>query len=372
MTKKNIKVLVWLSGWVDSAVAAYLLKKEGYDVTAGFMVNYRDPENPNCQTRIDKAEAKKVAEFLDIPFRVFDFVDVYEEKVLNYMYEWYKKWITPNPDIMCNSEVKFKVFLQEALKLGFDKIATGHYARISPPLTPPFEGGENEWFKLLKWIDNNKDQSYFLAWLSQEQLSKALFPIWELKKPQVREIARKIWLPNAERKDSQWICFVGKVKMSDFLEKKIKPKKGLVKDTSWKILWEHKWVYYYTIWQRKGLNIWGQKEPIFVVKKDIEKNEIIVWTSKDLQLYDDKLIIKNINILNNSNTSPLAPLLRVEGELEAKCKIRYRQEDQKCFVKKIANDEYEVKFEEKQRAIARWQICAIYLWDELVMSGVIQ
>jgi tRNA-specific 2-thiouridylase len=148
--------------------------------------------------------------------------------------------------------------------------------------------------------------------------------------------------------------------MSDFLEKKIKPKKWLVKDTSWKILWEHKWVFYYTIWQRKGLDIWWQKEAIFVVKKDLEKNEIIVWTSSDLELYSDKLIIKNINMLSGW------------WWWKAKCKIRYRQADQDCEVKKIWENEYEVKFKEKQRAIASWQICAIYIWDELVMSGVIQ
>ena len=160
------KVLVWLSGWVDSAVSAYLLKKQGYDVIAGFMINYRDPENPNCPTKIDKIEAKKVADFLDIPFVVLDFVDIYEKKVLNYMYEWYQKWITPNPDIMCNKEVKFKVFLQEAEKKWFDYIAMGHYVKTK------------DW-RLFKWIDNNKDQSYFLAWLSNKQLEKALFPIWD-------------------------------------------------------------------------------------------------------------------------------------------------------------------------------------------------
>jgi len=341
-----LRILVWLSGWVDSAVTAYLLKKQGHDVTAGFMINYLDEQNPNCPTREDIKIAKEVAEYLEIPFFTFDYRDEYEEKVLNYMYEWYQKWITPNPDIMCNSEVKFKAFLDEAMQLWFDKIATGHYARIK------------DW-KLLKWIDNNKDQSYFLAWLSTEQLNKALFPIGELEKPEVRKIAREAGLPNAERKDSQWICFVGKVNMSEFLEKKIKPKKGIVKDTSWKILWEHKWVFYYTIGQRKWLDIWWQNEPIFVVKKDLQKNEITVWTSKDLELYSDNLIIKNINNLSSWQW------------WKAKCKIRYRQADQDCTVLKISEDEYEVKFEEKQRAIAQWQICAIYIKDELVMSGII-
>jgi len=341
-----LRILVWLSGWVDSAVTAYLLKKQGHDVTAGFMINYLDEQNPNCPTREDIKIAKEVAEYLEIPFFTFDYRDEYEEKVLNYMYEWYQKWITPNPDIMCNSEVKFKAFLDEAMQLWFDKIATGHYARIK------------DW-KLLKWIDNNKDQSYFLAWLSTEQLNKALFPIGELEKSEVRKIAREAGLPNAERKDSQWICFVGKVNMAEFLEKKIKPKKGIVKNTSWKILWEHKWVFYYTIGQRKWLDIWWQNEPIFVIKKDLQKNEIIVWTSKDLELYSDYLIIKNINNLSSWQW------------WKAKCKIRYRQADQDCTVLKISEDEYEVKFEEKQRAIAQWQICAIYIKDELVMSGII-
>lgn len=343
------KVLVWLSWWVDSAVSAYLLQKAGYDVTAWFMINYLDEDNPNCPTKIDLHVAKEVAAYLKIPFFTFDYRKDYEEKVLNYMYEWYKKWITPNPDVMCNKEIKFKMFLDEAMELWFDYIATGHYARIE------------EWH-LLKWTDPTKDQSYFLAFLNQYQLSKSLFPIWNLEKKEVREIAKKIWLPNADRKDSQWICFVGKVDFKEFLEKRIEHKEGDIVDTSWMILWKHKWVFYYTIGQRKGIEIWGLKEPIFVIKKDIEKNKLIVWTENDLELYGDKLIIKHINFLVWDDFS---------FPIKAKAKIRYRQIDQDCEVVKLDENTFEIIFLENQRAISSGQICAVYLWEELIMSWVI-
>ncbi|MBF0913891.1 tRNA 2-thiouridine(34) synthase MnmA [Candidatus Gracilibacteria bacterium] len=347
------RVLVGLSGGVDSAVSAYLLKEQGYDVTAGFMINYLAPEGEYCPTKEDLEEAKKVASFLEIPFFTFDYRKDYEKKVLDYMYEGYRKGITPNPDIMCNSEVKFKVFLDEALELGFDYIAMGHYAQIVE---------KDGIFYLKKGVDENKDQSYFLAGLNQKQLSKAIFPIGHLKKTEVREIALKIKLPNAKRKDSQGICFVGKVDLTKFLEKKINPKPGVVKDTSGKILGEHKGVFYYTIGQRKGLDIGGQKEPIFVVKKDLEKNEIIVGTSADLELYDDYLELKNLQFLSKEISLPAF----------GKAKIRYRQKDQNCILNKNSDGKYFVKFSEKQRAITSGQIFAFYDENDfLLASGVI-
>lgn len=349
--QKSKKILVWLSGWVDSAVSAYLLKQQWYDITAGFMINYMAPEWEICPTKEDIKVAKQVAEYLDIPFFTFDYRDEYEEKVLEYMYEGYKKGITPNPDIMCNSEIKFKVFLDEALEAWFDGVATGHYARIL----------EQDWaFKLLKWIDSNKDQSYFLAWLSQDQLSKAIFPIGDIEKWEVREIARKAGLPNAQRKESQGICFVWKVDIKEFLQKKIPNSIWQVYDTAWKLLGTHKWVFYYTIGQRKWLDIWGMPEPIFVVNKDIKNNRLIVGYWADDELFSDTLHCDEIHFLWKEKVFPH----------NCKAKIRYRQADQECKIQQ-KDWKYKIIFENKQRAIASGQIVAFYDDDELWGSGVI-
>jgi tRNA-uridine 2-sulfurtransferase len=346
------RVLVWLSWWVDSAVSAHLLIKEGYEVVAGFMKNYVSEEE-NCPTREDRDEAIKVAQHLWIKeFIIFDFREEYNEKVVEYIYEWYKKWITPNPDILCNSEIKFKLFMEKAMKLWFDYIATGHYAQIKK--------GQDDMYHLLKWIDNNKDQTYFLAWLNQYQLSKALFPIWNLEKPEVRRIAEEIWLPNAKRKDSQWICFVWKVDMHKFLEKKIPTKVWNIKDTTWEILWEHNWAWFYTIWQRKWIKL-GWWPALFVIKKDVERNEVMVWTENDLNLYSDRL---NTSLLHWVGKSYKLPL-------KCKAKVRYRQPDQDVEIIPLPWDRFEAIFTEKQRAIASGQTIALYDWDELIWSWII-
>ncbi|MCT4616959.1 MAG: tRNA 2-thiouridine(34) synthase MnmA [Candidatus Gracilibacteria bacterium] len=351
MSKK--KVLVGISGGVDSAVSAYLLQQEGYEVYGGFMVNYLAPQGEYCPTKEDLAEARKVSDFLGLKdFFIFNYVDEYEDKVLNYMYEGYKKGITPNPDIMCNSEIKFRVFLDEAMAAGFDYIATGHYANITCD--------DKGIYHLKKGVDNNKDQSYFLAGLGQDQLSKAIFPIGNLEKSEVRKIAEKIGLPNAKRKDSQGICFVGKVDMSKFLEKKIPNLEGNIVDTSGNILGKHKGIFYYTIGQRKGLGI-GGGPAIYVVGKDIEKNEIIVGGEKDLALFSQKLTANNVHYLAE----------KIEMPFKAKAKTRYRQADQDCEVFDLGGGRIKVEFKEPQRAITSGQVVAIYKEDELIVSAFI-
>lgn len=384
-----MKILVWLSGWVDSAVSAYLLKQAWHDVSAGFMINYISDDEASCTTKKDLEVAKEVAEYLKIPFFTFDYVKEYDEKILNYLYEGYKKWITPNPDVWCNSEVKFKLFLEEWLEAGFDAIATGHYARNIL--------SEDGIYHLFKGVDAGKDQSYFLSTLNQFQLSKALFPIGHLQKSEVREIALKAGLPNAERKDSQWLCFVGKVDFEEFLKRKIPVNVGNIVDTTGKILGTHDGVYFYTIGQRKWLDIGGLKEPVFVIKKDIAKNELIVGTEHELALYSHELTTSGIHFIGGS----------LEIPYHGKAKIRYRQADQDVIVSKkdsfyypenpppsappLSKEDKDLslplfqrglgwfwesngfiwQFSEAQRAISSGQIVALYDGDELVASGVI-
>ncbi|HNV97378.1 MAG TPA: tRNA 2-thiouridine(34) synthase MnmA [bacterium] len=353
MRNRKIKVALGLSGGVDSSVAAFLLKEQGYDVIGYYMKNWsQDIGKFKCPWKEDHEYALRTADHLKIPIYTLNFEKEYKEKVVDYLFDGYKKGITPNPDIMCNKEIKFKLFLEKALKIGADFIATGHYARI--------EKDKNNIYHLLKGKDLNKDQSYFLYTLNQKQLSKSLFPVGEYDKPEIRRIAKKAKLPTAEKADSQGICFIGEVNISEFLKTQIKPKKGDIITTDGKKIGEHEGVYYYTIGQRKGIGI-GGGVPYFVISKNIEKNQLIVargsWSE---ELFYESCEVVNILWTNNEPKFPL------------KCavKTRYRQLDQECEIYKEKN-KIKVIFKNKQRAITSGQSAVFYKKDECLGGGII-
>ena len=321
-----MKVVVGLSGGVDSSVTAYLLQQQGHEVIGLFMRNWNDASvtlEDECPWIEDSNDALLVAQKLGIPFQVIDMSELYKERIVDYMFAEYEKGRTPNPDVLCNREVKFDVFLKTALSLGADKVATGHYARLSSFTD---ENG-NEVYQLMAGKDNNKDQSYFLCQLSQEQLSKAIFPIGELTKPEVREIAREIGLATAEKKDSQGLCFIGKVSLPTFLQQQLTSKEGDIveifkdfhkyhedspkfenkleelkylsdkityKKEDGKVIGKHQGAQFYTIGQSKGLGIGGHKESCFLISRDVEQNLVFVGEGKDFPgLYRKALRINN-------------------------------------------------------------------------------
>lgn len=349
------KVIIGLSGGVDSAVSAYLLQQAGYQVSAVFMKNFSDRSGKllDCPWKEDRHSAYEVAAFLNLPIKTWDLEKDYRAKVLNYLYSEYRLGRTPNPDIYCNNEIKFKIFLDLALKQGADMIATGHYAQIKKDLSGIFH--------LLKGQDANKDQSYFLAGLNQKQLSKSIFPIGHLTKPRVRALAKKIKLPNYDRPDSQGICFVGEVKLTDFLKDKIKPKPGNIVDEQGEVLGRHQGVYYYTIGQRKGLDLGGGPAR-YVIRKDVKNNLLVVGEENAKGLFQKELIAQHWHWLGTASKLPL----------KARAKIRYRQDDQTCLVSKINSTTMKVTFSKPQRAIASGQTIAIYQKTELVASGLIK
>ncbi|MDR1169448.1 MAG: tRNA 2-thiouridine(34) synthase MnmA [Prevotellaceae bacterium] len=389
-----MKIAVGLSGGVDSAVAAYLLKRSGHDIIGMFMQNWHNTEGTlhgNCSWEDDLDIAKMVARKLDIPFEYIDLSEEYSRRVVDYMFAEYERGRTPNPDILCNREIKFDVFIREANRLGADRIATGHYCRIAS-----FESISGKTFRLIAGADPNKDQSYFLCQLSQEQLSKAVFPVGHLLKPDVRRIAAEQNLPNADRKDSQGICFVGKVDLPVFLQQKLAVRKGdtveimpgfyekcrenipaddyaeLSKPFKYspndgKKIGTHDGAHFFTTGQRRGISIGGHAEPLFVVGTDIETNTLYVGEGRDHPgLFRRALFISRGEIHWIRNDLALS-----EGEtLVCDVRIRYRQPLQKATLAMQPEGLY-IIFDKPQRSITPGQFAAWYFEDELMGSGVI-
>jgi len=392
------RVIVGLSGGVDSSVAAYLLKEQGYEVIGLFMKNWHDDSvtiSDECPWLDDSNDAMLVADKLGIPFQTVDLSEQYKERIVDYMFDEYSKGRTPNPDVLCNREIKFDVFMKIALDLGADYVATGHYCRKGIIAT---EGEET--FQLLAGVDKNKDQSYFLCQLSQQQLSKALFPIGELTKPEVRAIATELDLVTADKKDSQGLCFIGKVRLPEFLQQKLKPKEGVIveipataeayhkqvpqfdtklealeyatKKIDYKVtdgieVGKHQGAHYFTKGQRKGLGVGGKVEPLFVIDTDVVENVIYTGQGKN-----HPGLMKNTLFVTNEELHWIREDLALNnGEtLEVLARIRYRQQLEKALLYKVENGLY-VEFENLQSAITEGQFVAWYLKDELVGSGVI-
>ena len=394
-----MKIVVGLSGGVDSSVAAYLLQQQGHEVIGLFMRNWNDASvtlEDECPWVEDSNDALMVAKKLGIPFQVIDMSELYKERIVDYMFAEYEKGRTPNPDVLCNREVKFDVFLKTALSLGAEKVATGHYARVEST----FNEDGKEIFHLLAGKDANKDQSYFLCQLSQEQLSKALFPIGHLEKPKVREIAKIAGLVTADKKDSQGLCFIGKVSLPEFLKQQLQPKEGEIVEifrdsplyqkeqplfsskleelrylsakinyqkSDGKVIGKHQGAQYYTIGQSKGLGIGGHKESCFVIHRDMEHNILFVGEGHSFPgLYHKALKI------NNDEVHWIREDLRLKnGEtMEVMARIRYRQPLEKAVLYQFEEGLF-IEFENPQSAIAEGQFASWYIGEECLGSGVI-
>ncbi len=345
-----LKVYVGMSGGVDSSVTAALLKEQGYDVTGVYMKNWtQDLPGMVCPWKQDYQDAKRVATQLGIPFKTYDFQKEYRQKVVDYMISEYQAGRTPNPDIMCNQEVKFKLFLEAALEDGADLIATGHYARIK-------DG------QLLAGIDPEKDQSYFLCRVTEDALRKTLMPIGELTKPETRELARKYGLATAEKKDSQGICFVGKVGIKDFLQQFVDAEPGKIVDQKGNVVGEHDGALFYTIGQRQGLGVGGGL-PYYVVGKDMDKNEVYVTTDlQDSRLWSSEITLAGPHWING------APK---EGETYT-VRTRYRAELLNASsIRQLEDGNWHITLHDEVRALTPGQSTVIYQNDRVVGSGLV-
>ena len=362
------RVVVGLSGGVDSSVAAWLLQQQGYDVVGLFMRNWHDTTGTlsgDCPWEDDQIFAELVAKRLDIPFNFVDLSEQYRERVVDYMFAEYARGRTPNPDVLCNREIKFDVFLQEALKLGADYVATGHYCRV--------ERAENGMYRLLAGVDGNKDQSYFLCQLSQEQLSRAMFPIGGLLKPEVRRIAEEQKLATAKRKDSQGICFVGKVDLPTFLQQKLAARRGDIIEIPAQggegvKIGEHDGAHFYTIGQRKGLGVGGKAEPLFVIATDVERNIVYVGQGDShpgLWRGELSILEEEIHWVRPDREIPPG------GSERFLFRIRYRQPLQEGTLYHLPEGGARIVFDRPQRGITSGQFAAWYDGEELIGSGVI-
>jgi tRNA-specific 2-thiouridylase len=394
------RVVIGLSGGVDSSVAAWVLKEQGYDVVGLFMRNWYDTTGllqSDCHWEDDLMFAEMVAKKLNIPFHHVDLSGPYRQRVVDYMFAEYEKGRTPNPDVLCNKEIKFDSFAEEARMLGGDFVATGHYCRKEE-----IKSGDKIVYRLLSGKDNNKDQSYFLCQVSQEQLATALFPIGDLSKPEVRKIADKLGLATAQRKDSQGICFVGKVHLPTFLQQKLEAKKGKIIEignnlifpeiaegfpdskvhdellssmtepfkynpTSGKVLGTHNGAHFFTIGQRKGMNVGGHKEALFVIGIDVENNIVYVGEGQS----HPGLNRKGLFIRKDETHWIRTDIKMEEGESrDYMVRIRYRQPLQRARLYYRENGMY-IIFDKLQRGIAPGQFAAWYEEDEVIGSGVI-
>jgi tRNA-uridine 2-sulfurtransferase len=352
---KNTRVVVGMSGGVDSSVAAYLLKEQGYDVIGIFMKNWDDTDEFGvCTATEDYEDVIRVANQIGIPYYAVNFEKEYWDKVFTYFLDEYKAGRTPNPDIMCNKEIKFKAFLDHALKLGADYLATGHYARVI------VEDGET---KMLRGVDSNKDQTYFLNQLSQDQISKVMFPLGHLTKPEVREIAKKAGLATANKKDSTGICFIGERNFKEFLSQYLPAQPGRMETLTGEYKGEHQGLMYYTIGQRHGLGIGGDGDPWFVVGKDLERNVLLVGQGfHNEALYSDAIIATKVSWVSNKEKPK---------EFRCTAKFRYRQPDNNVTVRLLDNDEVEVIFDEPIRAVTPGQAVVFYNGEECLGGGTI-
>jgi tRNA-uridine 2-sulfurtransferase len=372
MSSNKSKVVVGLSGGVDSAVAAYLLKKQGHEVHAIFMKNWEDDDNDAyCSSNEDFVDAVAVADVLGIEIEHVNFSADYKDRVFAAFLEEYKAGRTPNPDILCNAEIKFKAFLDHAMRLGAEKIATGHYARVLQTQTG---------FKLLKGVDTDKDQSYFLHRLNQHQLSKTLFPVGEMRKTQLRALAQEVGLPNARKKDSTGICFIGERPFRTFLNQYIASQPGPIKNEFNQTVGQHLGLSFYTLGQRQGLGIGGVKEsrqggaekikkddhhePWFVAYKDMKRNTLLAVQGHDHPaLLSDALSAQDLSWTSGQAPSITTPLLNA--------KTRYRQLDAPCTMESINSQEMCLSFPQAQWAVTPGQSVVLYSGEECLGGGVI-